>query len=151
MAFKSVVFPYFLIFVTTAMLFPTLNGQSSRFHEYLQKQWNFVTLGASVVFLSATQMTILLVTMVFAGKLSQAHLDGIGLANTIYGLCVAAICFGYSTVFDTYGPQVGLKYILQWSSYMMSAPFCIFKPPIPFESISKTPHLGCWPDADILC
>ena len=79
--------------------------QNSKVREYLQKQWNFVKLGASVIFLSITETSMLLVTMVFAGKLNQSHLDGVGLANTIYGVCVAAFAFGYSTVFDTYGPQ----------------------------------------------
>ena len=76
--------------------------------EFLQKQWKFVTLGISVIFLSVTEMTMLFVTVLFAGKLGQIHLNGVGLANTIYGVCVAALTFGYSTVFDTYGPQVGV-------------------------------------------
>ena len=44
--------------------------------------------------------------MLFAGKMNQAHLNGLGLATTLYNVVVTAISCGYSSVFDTYGPQV---------------------------------------------
>ena len=38
-----------------------------------------------------------------AGK---AHLDGLGMASTVWAVVVLSMTAGYETVFDTYGPQV---------------------------------------------
>lgn len=46
------------------------------------------------------------VTLIFAGQLGQAYLDGVGLANTLLNLLVIPVTAGYASVFDTYGPQV---------------------------------------------
>ena len=72
----------------------------------LLKQWNFTKLGVSVMFLSVTTVAMPFVTMLFAGLISQSHLVGVGLSNTIFNIFMVSVWFGYSTVFDTYGPQV---------------------------------------------
>ena len=46
------------------------------------------------------------VTLIFAGQIGEAHLAGVGLANTLYNIVVTSVSTGYSSVFDTYGPQV---------------------------------------------
>ena len=51
-------------------------------------------------------MVVDLITILFAGSISQAHLDGVGLADTLFSLMLISTSNGYSTVFDTYGPQV---------------------------------------------
>ena len=42
----------------------------------------------------------------FAGTISQAHLDGVGLTCTLYNVCIMSVSQGYGYVFETYGPQV---------------------------------------------
>ena len=46
------------------------------------------------------------ITVLFAGSISQAHLEGVGLASTLFTVLVISMSAGYVTVFDTYGPQV---------------------------------------------
>ena len=49
------------------------------------------------------------VTLIFAGQIGEAHLAGVGLANTLYNIVVTSVSTGYSSVFDTYGPQVNIN------------------------------------------
>ena len=62
----------------------------------------------SLSFLSIAVIDVLmpLMTVIFAGSISQAHLDGVGLATTLFSVLLSATSSGYSSVFDTYGPQV---------------------------------------------
>ena len=76
------------------------------FCSFLKKQLRFTQLGMSVIFLSVTTISMPFITMLFAGQLGQSHLDGVGLSNTMYNIVVTSVWFGYSTVFDTYAPQV---------------------------------------------
>ena len=46
------------------------------------------------------------ITLVFAGQMNQAHLAGVGLANTLFNVAVTSVSSGYSSIFETYGPQV---------------------------------------------
>ena len=59
-------------------------------------------------YLSSEGARILLpfVTILFAGNINKAHLDGVGLANTLFNIVVLSLSQGYSYVFDTFGPQV---------------------------------------------
>ena len=51
-------------------------------------------------------MCLSFVTILFAGNINKAHLDGVGLANTLFNIVVLSLSQGYSYVFDTFGPQV---------------------------------------------
>ena len=82
------------------------NHFSTKVQEYLSKEWEFVKLSASFLSIVVTAVMLPFITILFAGKINQAHLDGVGLANTIYNVVVMSASFGYSSVFDTYGPQV---------------------------------------------
>ena len=61
---------------------------------------------ASFLPISGCKLLTAFVTILFAGTLSQAHLDGVGLANTLLNVVVLSLSLGYTSVFDTYGPQV---------------------------------------------
>ena len=52
------------------------------------------------------RMCLSFVTVLFAGNINKAHLDGVGLANTLFNIVVLSLSQGYSYVFDTFGPQV---------------------------------------------
>ena len=52
------------------------------------------------------RMCLSFVTILFAGNITKAHLDGVGLANTLFNIVVLSLSQGYSYVFDTFGPQV---------------------------------------------
>ena len=79
---------------------------SSKVKELLSKEWEFTKLAMSYLSIMVTAVAIPFVTILFAGNIDQAHLDGVGLANTIYNVVVMSVSSGYSSVFDTYGPQV---------------------------------------------
>jgi Na+-driven multidrug efflux pump len=74
--------------------------------QLLSKQWEFMKLSASFLSIAIIEVLMPLITVLFAGTISQAHLDGVGLATTMFNLLVQSMCAGYSSVFDTYGPQV---------------------------------------------
>ena len=56
--------------------------------EILTKEWDFMKLSASYLATIATRVSLSFVTILFAGTISQAHLDGVGLANTLYNIVV---------------------------------------------------------------
>ena len=70
------------------------------------KEWEFVRLAVSFVLINCTENLMAFITIMFAGHLGPAHLAGVGLANTLFNLVVVPISAGFSSVFDTYGPQV---------------------------------------------
>ncbi|KAL5263223.1 hypothetical protein ACHWQZ_G008565 [Mnemiopsis leidyi] len=74
--------------------------------ELLAKEWEFIKLSMSYLSIIVTSVSLAFVTVLFAGNINQAHLDGVGLANTIFNVVVMSVSSGYSSVFDTYGPQV---------------------------------------------
>ena len=74
--------------------------------ELLSKEWEFIKMVASFLPISGCKLFTAFVTILFAGTLSQAHLDGVGLANTLLNVVVLSLSLGYTSVFDTYGPQV---------------------------------------------
>ena len=74
--------------------------------EILTKEWDFMKLSASYLATIATRVSLSFVTIFFAGTISQAHLDGVGLANTLYNIVVMSFSEGYSSVFERFGPQV---------------------------------------------
>ena len=74
--------------------------------ELWSKEWEFLKLSASFLTITLSRVSLSLVTTVFAGNISKAHLDGVGLATTLFNVVVTSFSSGYSSVFDTYGPQV---------------------------------------------
>ena len=74
--------------------------------QLLLDQWTYLKLAVSFFSIAAVSMVVDLITILFAGSISQAHLDGVGLADTLFSLMLISTSNGYSTVFDTYGPQV---------------------------------------------
>ena len=52
------------------------------------------------------RMCLSFVTVLFAGNINKAHLDGVGLANTLFNIVVLSLSQGYAYVFATFGPQV---------------------------------------------
>ena len=74
--------------------------------QVLAKEWEFTKLSISFLSIIVTGVMMAFITLLFAGHIDKAHLDGVGLANTLYGVFVLAVSSGYSSVFDTYGPQV---------------------------------------------
>ena len=52
------------------------------------------------------RMCLSFVTILFAGNINKAHLDGVGLANTLFNIVVLSLSQGYAYVFATFGPQV---------------------------------------------
>ena len=46
------------------------------------------------------------ISVIFAGTISQAHLDGVGLATTLYNIVSYSFSRGYTYTFETFGPQV---------------------------------------------
>ena len=74
--------------------------------ELLSKEWEFTKLSMSYLSIVVTSVSLAFVTVLFAGNINQAHLDGVGLANTLFNVVVMSVSSGYSSVFDTYGPQV---------------------------------------------
>ena len=79
---------------------------SSKLKELFLKEWEFAKLITSYFSTHITRVSLNFVTIYFAGTLSQAHLDGVGLAITLYNVCARSLTSGYSFVFETYGPQV---------------------------------------------
>ncbi|KAL5258948.1 hypothetical protein ACHWQZ_G009427 [Mnemiopsis leidyi] len=80
--------------------------QQHLIEQLLRDQWSFLKLSASFFSIAVVAMLVDLITILFAGSISQAHLDGVGLADTLFSLMMISTSNGYSTVFDTYGPQV---------------------------------------------
>eukprot|EP00116_Pleurobrachia_bachei_P003299 sb/3463561/ len=67
---------------------------------------SYASLFFSVIFIVLNSLCIPFVTVMFAGGIDKTHLDGVGLANTLYNIIVVSVSAGYSTTFDTYGPPV---------------------------------------------
>ena len=85
---------------------PTSLPAASQLRSVLKKEWEFLCLTASLTSMMAVMTVSSVVTTHFAGQISQAHLNGVGLAGSLYNLVVTSISLGFSTVFDIYGPQV---------------------------------------------
>jgi len=79
---------------------------SSKIKKYLALQKDFVTLAAPMCCIVLVQVGLGTVTLVYAGMINKDMQSGVGLANTVYNVFQNAIMFGYSSVMDTYGPQV---------------------------------------------
>ena len=73
---------------------------------FLTKEWKFLRLSASFIFITGAYSLMAFITLVFAGHMNQAHLAGVGLTNTLFNVAVTSVSSGYSSIFDTYGPQV---------------------------------------------
>ena len=73
---------------------------------FLTKEWEFLRLSASFIFITGVYSLMAFITLIFAGQMSQAHLAGVGLANTLFNVAVTSVSSGYSSIFETYGPQV---------------------------------------------
>ena len=76
------------------------------FAKLISKQWEFMKLSASFLSIAVIAVLMPLMSVIFAGNIDQAHLDGVGLATTMFNVVVTSMSTGYSSVFDTYGPQV---------------------------------------------
>ena len=74
--------------------------------EFLSEEWEFVKLTTSYLSTHIARVSMSFVTILFAGTISQAHLDGVGLAMTLYNIFAVSVAAGFSFVFETYGPQV---------------------------------------------
>ena len=73
---------------------------------FLHEQWQFLRLSITFILADVTENLLEFMTLIFAGHISQSHLEGVGLANTLFTLLVYPISAGFASVFDTYGPQV---------------------------------------------
>ena len=78
----------------------------SQVKELLSKQLDFIKMTAAFLPITVSKLSTAFVTILFAGNLSQAHLDGVGLANTLLNVVVLSLSIGYTSVFHTYGAQV---------------------------------------------
>ena len=65
-----------------------------------------MTLAAPICFLVFCQMSLAFITLLFAGKIDNHTLAGAGLGNTFYNVFQFSVMYGYSSIMDTYGPQV---------------------------------------------
>ena len=74
--------------------------------ELLTKEWEFIKMTAPYLASEGARMCLSFVTILFAGNITKAHLDGVGLANTLFNIVVLSLSQGYSYVFDTFGTQV---------------------------------------------
>ncbi|KAL5272139.1 hypothetical protein ACHWQZ_G000379 [Mnemiopsis leidyi] len=79
---------------------------SDQLRSLLSKQMEIFRLSLSFIFIIGIYILMSFVTLLFAGQIGQSHLAGVGLANTLYNIIVTSVSTGYSSVFDTYGPQV---------------------------------------------
>ena len=79
---------------------------SATMQRYLTLQKHYITLSAPFIFLVVCQMSLAFITLLFAGRIDEQALAGAGLGNTFYNVFQFSIMFGYSSVMDTYGPQV---------------------------------------------
>ena len=73
---------------------------------FLQRELELLRLSVSFIFIVAIYLLMAFVTLMFAGQIDQAHLTGVGLAITLYNIIICSVSIGYSSMFDTYGPQV---------------------------------------------
>ncbi|KAL5266569.1 hypothetical protein ACHWQZ_G003820 [Mnemiopsis leidyi] len=78
----------------------------SQLHDILTREWKLVKLTMSYLSAHIAKLSLSVVTIYFAGTLSRAHLDGVGLTTTLYNLLVLSVSQGYAHLFETYGPQV---------------------------------------------
>ena len=80
--------------------------KSSTMRRYLDLEKQFVALAAPMCFVVVVQLGLAMVTVMFAGMIDEDTLAGVGLANTVYNVFQFSLMYGYSSVIDTYGPQV---------------------------------------------
>ena len=78
----------------------------SQVKELLSKEWKFFKMTASYFSTEGSRNSLALITILFAGNISKAHLEGVGLANTFHAIVVLSLSQGYAMVFDTFGSQV---------------------------------------------
>ena len=102
------------VFLPTCILLPSYDNhqiimntspQSQR-EVILSEEWKFIKTFTSFLPISVLPVVDPFITVLFAGSISQAHLEGVGLASTLFTVLVISMSAGYVTVFDTYGPQV---------------------------------------------
>ena len=74
--------------------------------ELLPKEWEFFKLTSSYLTTVLYGALTGLVSIIFAGTISQAHLNGVGLATTLFTLVAYPFSRGYAYTFETFGPQV---------------------------------------------
>ena len=75
-------------------------------NDLLSKEWEFIKMSAPYLASEGARMCLSFVTILFAGNIDKAHLDGVGLANTLFTIVVLSLSQGYSYVFATFGPQL---------------------------------------------
>ena len=78
----------------------------STIRKYIHLEKEFVTLAAPMCCIICIQVCLALVTIINAGMIDEDTLAGVGLANTVYNVFQFSMMYGYSSVMDTYGPQV---------------------------------------------
>ena len=74
--------------------------------EILHKEWRFIKLTMSYLTTVLYRTFMGFISIMFAGTISQVHLDGVGLANTLYNIVSYSFSRGYTFTFETFGPQV---------------------------------------------
>ncbi|KAL5250343.1 hypothetical protein ACHWQZ_G016173 [Mnemiopsis leidyi] len=74
--------------------------------EILDKEINFLKMSVSYFSVIGSRKFLPFITTVFAGNISKAHLEGVGLANTLISVLVLALSQGYVRVIQTFGAQV---------------------------------------------
>ena len=72
----------------------------------LSKEWDFFKMAASYFSTEGSRKFLAFITILFAGNINKAHLEGVGLASTLYAIVVLSLSQGYAMVFDTFGSQV---------------------------------------------
>ena len=72
----------------------------------VRKQKEFMMYGIPTWLLAIIQVGLAFITLIFAGHLGPAMLAGVGLGNTMYNVLLWSVLWGFTSVMDTFGPQV---------------------------------------------
>ena len=75
-------------------------------NDLIQKQIEFLKYGIPAWLLAVIQVGLAFTTLIFAGHESPETLAGVGLGNTMYNVLLWSILWGFTSSFDTFGPQV---------------------------------------------
>jgi len=79
---------------------------SSPMKAILRKEQEFLVYGIPTWLIATIQVGLAFITLIFAGKLGQEMLAGVGLGNTMYNVLLWSVLWGFTSALDTFGPQV---------------------------------------------
>ena len=73
---------------------------------FLKIQKDFFVIFLPFLYLQGVECVSYVLTTYFAGLINEIHLAGVGLGCTVYNILMVSFMYGYSSVFETYGPQI---------------------------------------------